>query len=280
MASTKVRDGLSYQAALRWVMGCGFCNETAARVIQEKISRKRDPAGRAWCGRWPGRTTGAGSPRPGGTHLRESNFQLPAQDKPFQDLGRVRRGVGAQQVLGGAGALGVADQHPANEDGRLGGAVPDRHLRREFHRAGGAVIPGHSHTGPSYLGLVEEGLQWRRAFSGGGPSVEEGLQWRRAFSGGGPSVEEGLQWRRAFNGGGPSTEEGLQWRRAFNGGGPSVEEGLQRRRAFSGGGPSTEEGLQWRRAFNGGRPSTEEGLQRRKAFNGGRRGPCSGGRPG
>ena len=36
MASTKVGDGLSYQAALRWVMGRRFCNAWAARVVQEK----------------------------------------------------------------------------------------------------------------------------------------------------------------------------------------------------------------------------------------------------
>ena len=96
-----------------------------------------------------------------GSHLLESNFQLPAQDEPFQDLGRVRRWVGAQQGLGGEGALGISDQHPADEDWRLAGAVPDRRLGGEFHRAGGAVIPGHGHTGPSYLGLVEEGLQRR-----------------------------------------------------------------------------------------------------------------------
>ena len=29
-------------------------------------SRRRDPAGLAWCGRWPSRTTGAGSPCPDG----------------------------------------------------------------------------------------------------------------------------------------------------------------------------------------------------------------------
>ena len=73
-------------------------------------------------------------------YLIRGDLQLPAQDKPFQDLGRVRRWVGAQQGLGGEGALGIADQHPANEDGRLAGAVPDCRLRREFHRAGGAVM--------------------------------------------------------------------------------------------------------------------------------------------
>ena len=32
MASTKVGDGLSYQAAVRWVMGRRFCNAWAASV--------------------------------------------------------------------------------------------------------------------------------------------------------------------------------------------------------------------------------------------------------
>ena len=36
MASTKAGDSLSYQAAVRWVMGRRFCNEWAARVVQEK----------------------------------------------------------------------------------------------------------------------------------------------------------------------------------------------------------------------------------------------------
>lgn len=37
MASTKMGDGLSYQAAVHWVMGFCLCNEWAARVVQEKI---------------------------------------------------------------------------------------------------------------------------------------------------------------------------------------------------------------------------------------------------
>ena len=31
MASTKVGDGLSYPAALRWVMGCRFCNRVGGQ---------------------------------------------------------------------------------------------------------------------------------------------------------------------------------------------------------------------------------------------------------
>ena len=36
MASTKIGEGLSYQAALRWVMVRCFCSEWGARVVQEK----------------------------------------------------------------------------------------------------------------------------------------------------------------------------------------------------------------------------------------------------
>ena len=123
-----------------------------------------------------------------GAHLLKGDFQLPAQDKPFQDLGRVRRRVGAEQGLGSEGALGVSDQHPTNEHSRLAGAVPDHRLRGEFHRAGGAVIPGHCGAGPSYLGLVEDRFQLgtpcafqRRAavltwLTGGRRCVEGGVQ--------------------------------------------------------------------------------------------------------
>ena len=40
MASTKVGDGLSYQAAVRWVMGCSCCRRWAAKVVQEKRPSK------------------------------------------------------------------------------------------------------------------------------------------------------------------------------------------------------------------------------------------------
>ena len=56
------------------------------------------------------------------------------QDKPLDDLGRVYRRVGAEQ------GLGVADQHPADGDGRFAQAVPDGDLGRDLHDAGGAVV--------------------------------------------------------------------------------------------------------------------------------------------
>ena len=54
------------------------------------------------------------------------------------------------------GALGIADQHPADEDRVLAGAVPDGGLGGEFHDAGGAVIPSHRGDGPRHMVLVKE----------------------------------------------------------------------------------------------------------------------------
>ena len=107
-------------------MGRRFCNAWAARVVQEKSPSRA------------GVRAGDGEIGPlalclhtqMGSYLVEGDLQLPAQYKPFQDLGRVRRRVGTEQGLSGEGALGVSDQHPANEDGGLAGAVPDRRLAR------------------------------------------------------------------------------------------------------------------------------------------------------
>ena len=70
--------------------------------------------------------------------LLKGDFQLPTEDKPLQDAGRIRRRIGTEQTLGIESALGLSDQHPADGDGRLAGAVPDGGLGGEFHNAGGA----------------------------------------------------------------------------------------------------------------------------------------------
>ena len=92
-------------------------------------------------------------------YLIRGDRQLPAQDKPFQDLGRVRRWVGAQQGLGGEGALGIA---VSTQRMRTGG-LPERYQTAVCDVSSTVrVVPSyqaHGHTGPSYLGLVEEGLQ-------------------------------------------------------------------------------------------------------------------------
>ena len=188
MASTKVGDGLSYQAALRWVIGCRFCNPWAARVVQEKRPSRAGVV-RAMARSGP---LALGLHAQVGPHLLKGDLQLPAQDKPFQNLGRVRCRIGTEQSLGGESALGVSDQHPANEDGRLAGAVPDRRLRVEFHRAGGAVVPGHLGAGPSYVGVIKEGFQWwpPRAFQGW-PAILTRLTGRRCRIEGGVQAQSG-----------------------------------------------------------------------------------------
>ena len=170
MASTKVGDGLSYQAALRWVMGRRFCNAWAARVVQEKSpSRAGVVRAMARSDHWRCVST----PRWVRTSWKVTSSCQRSTNRsriwPFQDLSRVRRRVGTEQGLSGEGALGVSDQHPANEDGGLAGAVADRRLGGEFHGAGGAVVPGHRGAGPSYIRLRKENFQRR---------TPRALQWR------------------------------------------------------------------------------------------------------
>ena len=202
MASTKVGDGLSYQAALRWVMGRRFCNAWAARVVQEKSpSRAGVVRAMARSDHWRCVST----PQMG-SYLVEGDLQLPAQYKPFQDLGRVRRRVGTEQGLSGEGALGVSDQHPANEDGGLAGAVPDRRLGSEFHGAGDAVVPGHLGAGPSYIRLLKENFQRR---------PPRALQWRATvlarLTGWRWRIQGGVQTQSGDQGNGFTEGHWQQW---------------------------------------------------------------------
>ena len=84
MVSTKVGDSLSYQAAVRWVMGCCFCNAWAARVVQEKRpSRAGVVRAMAKSDHWRWVST----PQVG-AHLLKGDFSArggPARDKPFQE---------------------------------------------------------------------------------------------------------------------------------------------------------------------------------------------------
>ena len=155
MASTKVGDGLAYQAAVRWAEGRCCRRRWSARVVQEKSPIRI------------GVVPGNGQVRPLALglhaqmrpHLLEGDLQLPAQHKPFQDLRRVRRRIGAEQGLGSEFALWVPNQDPAQGHRRLARAVPDRRLRGEFHRAGSAVVPGCRHLNPWHGGQVQECLQ-------------------------------------------------------------------------------------------------------------------------
>ena len=136
MASAKVGAGLAYQAAVRWIMGCCCCNRWAARVVQEV------PSGLEWCARWPGQTTGAGSPHPNEPGFRESDFQLPGNT----NHSRICAGVPPSwctAALGERIRLAGLESAPAEGHRRLAGMIPDGGLRADFHRARGAIVPSY-----------------------------------------------------------------------------------------------------------------------------------------
>ena len=99
------------------------CAMGRGSLLPQQVSRRRDPGEEPHDG-W--RCTGNGSVRSlaVGLHpqvsprLLKGELQLPAQDKPFQDLGRVRRWVGTEQGLCGVYPVGVPDQYPAQGRGR------------------------------------------------------------------------------------------------------------------------------------------------------------------
>ena len=150
--------------------------------------------------RWPGRTTDAGFPSPSG-HLIRGDLQLPAQDKPLQYLGRVRRWVGAEQGLGIEGTFGISDEHPTDGDGWLARAVPNGGLGGEFHGTGSAVIPGNRGDGPRQVALVKDSFRgWSpRAFQRR-PAILTRLPWWRWLVQGSVQAQSGNQSNRLTEG--------------------------------------------------------------------------------
>ena len=64
---------------------------------------------------------------------------------------------------------------------------------------------------------MEDGLRWRKTFSGRQPSVEDDLQWKTTFSGRRPSVEDDLRWKTTYD---------LWWKMTCSGRRPSAEDDL------------------------------------------------------
>ena len=128
-----------------------FCNAWAARVVQEKSpSRAGVVRAMARSDHWRCVST------PRWAYLVEGDLQLPAQYKPFQDLGRVRRRVGTEQGL----SLGVSDQHPANEDGP---GLPERYQTAVWEVSSTArVMPAYQATS-----ALAQNVCSRKTFSGG-----------------------------------------------------------------------------------------------------------------
>ena len=106
-----------------------------------------------------------------GAHLLKGDLQLPAQDKPFQDLGRIRRRVSTEQSLGVEGALGVSDQDPRMRTGGL----PERYHTAVWEVSSTVrVVPSYQATDTQ----AQVTSAWSRSVFNGGR--------RGPFSGGRP----------------------------------------------------------------------------------------------
>jgi hypothetical protein len=92
-------------------------NKPSKAGVVRRIARSERPP----CGRQ--RALGLNAEMPSG--LLKRDFELPAQHEPGEDLLGCGVQVGAEQGLGGEGALGVADQDPAQRDRRHAAVVPD-----------------------------------------------------------------------------------------------------------------------------------------------------------
>ncbi len=103
----------------------------------------------------------------GRADLAQRHFALPAQDKPGDELQRIGGQIGAQQ--GGCGELvaRIADEHPANRDGRQAGVVPDRGARKPWEGSVARAVAARDGWGrPGRRGVVDVGR--RRRSCGGG----------------------------------------------------------------------------------------------------------------
>ncbi len=94
----------------------------------------------------------------GRADLAQRHFALPAQDKPGDELQRIGGQIGAQQ--GGCGELvaRIADEHPANRDGRQAGVVPDRGARKPWEGSVARAVAARDGWGrPGRRGVVDVG---------------------------------------------------------------------------------------------------------------------------
>ena len=160
-------------------------------LLPQQVSRQGDPGEEPHDG-W--RCTGNGSVRSlalgldpqVSPRLLKGELQLPAQDKPFQDLGRVRRWVGTEQGLCGVSPVGVPDQYPAQGRGRPARAIQHRGMGvvsstvrvvavAPVHRGGGPGQPGMGRwvsSASAGVGLLAEAD--RSGPSGRAPPVHKG----------------------------------------------------------------------------------------------------------
>ena len=195
MASTKVGDGLAYQAAVRRLMGRCSCITVQER--QGLRSRRIGPSGLAWCGRWrdpstTGRWVSTGVPGERALHILEGDGSCQrSSNHSRRDLRRFHGQVSATAPACVANSPWGSRTKTRAQVARAAcqsGTRPPL-TRGEFHRAGSAGVPGYRHLDPCTVGKsAQEGLQRGRAerpCDQRRPTVPARLTcWRRFIKGG------------------------------------------------------------------------------------------------
>ena len=117
------------------------------------------PTGPAWCGRWPGPTTGVGSPARDGPGFLKGHLDRPAHDHPRQDLHRRGLQVGTEEGFHAQFPLGVRHQDIADGDRGQAG-VYHRAVREKTHSCFAlAPVPVHLHRLPGGIRALRPALQ-------------------------------------------------------------------------------------------------------------------------
>jgi len=113
-------------------------------------------------------------------HLAERGLQLPALDKPAQDLHGILGGVGAQQGLRVEVAKGITHQHPADRNDGHPTMAPNGGGGADLDDTLAAAIPTRHRDALPWRGRVDQHLgQGRQALAlGPGSSVGAGQAGR------------------------------------------------------------------------------------------------------
>ena len=156
MASTKVGDGLAYQAAVRWAEGRCCCSRWAARVVQEKSRHQELDVVQ---GDGPP-TTGVGSPRPDALapplgRVTSSCQRLTNHSRIC--VGSTARSVHSKALCGEFGLGQTLNQTTSSGwlHGRACPCDPNRRLRGEFRVRVAPLYQATAAGGPYQTGMVD-----------------------------------------------------------------------------------------------------------------------------
>src|SRR5581483_12186245 len=85
----------------------------------------------------------------------EDDVERPARDEPGDDLGWRHDRVGTEQGLRLERLGRIAEQHPAQRDGRLTGVIPEGGAGRGLHLSDPAAVPGDARRLPGSVRIEQ-----------------------------------------------------------------------------------------------------------------------------